>query len=65
MMMYLVRVIMKIIIINPVHYRGAQAGLSPGTDREVRTILEIMARCVITIIIVSIVIIVLNVKANS
>ena len=31
------------------YHRGAQAGLSPGTDREVRTILEIMARCGISI----------------
>ena len=31
--------------------RGAQAGLSPGTDREVRTILEIMARWTILVVI--------------
>ena len=53
-----------------VYCRGAQAGLSPGTDREVRTILEIMARCssiIVTTIVISVivVIIVINFKSNS
>ena len=38
--------------------RGAQAGLSPGTDREVRTILEIMARWTILVVITIITIII-------